>query len=233
MYPWVDMTVNPLYCKHCEHKCIYCYMKFPPFCLTKKYEGNKWGIDVREIWRVEKAKDKTIFVCSAVDLFAADVPDRIIDEIETGTHRKNPTCKFLFQSKNPGRMGLFFENYEHRIIFGTTIETNRENDLSQAPEREKRYREMVSLRKDRGFGVHNTLFVSIEPIMDFDLDILLEWIEDIAPAFVSIGADSKAYQHGIKLPEPKWDKVYALINGIREELNIKVKEKDNLRRLKR
>ena len=49
--------------------------------------------------------------------------------------------------------------------------------------------------------------VSLEPIMDFDPDTLLSWIDMIKPDFVSIGADSKGHQ----LPEPPATKIQYLV----------------------
>ena len=67
--------------------------------------------------------------------------------------------------------------------------------------------------------------VTIEPIMDFDLDVMVEWMSEIKPMFVSIGADSK----GCSLPEPPGEKVRALVAELREIAEVKLKE--NLTRL--
>jgi hypothetical protein len=67
--------------------------------------------------------------------------------------------------------------------------------------------------------------VSIEPIMDFELFYFAEWIREIAPEFVSIGADSKGHH----LPEPPAEKVRELITEL--EKFTKVIQKDNLKRI--
>ena len=67
--------------------------------------------------------------------------------------------------------------------------------------------------------------VSIEPIMDFDVDTMIDWIRQIKPEFVSIGADSK----GHNLPEPSKDKIRALIGAL-SKITV-VKQKANLSRL--
>src|SRR3990167_5227085 len=69
-------------------------------------------------------------------------------------------------------------------------------------------------------------FVTIEPIMVFDLEEFAGRIRDIDPIFVNIGADSK----GHNLPEPSWEEVRALIDKIREA-GIEVRLKKNLNRL--
>jgi hypothetical protein len=75
--------------------------------------------------------------------------------------------------------------------------------------------------------LHGRKFVTIEPIMDFDVDILTQWVDDIKPEFVNIGADSKNHN----LPEPSWDKVDELIGNLKT-LGIEIREKSNLDRLK-
>jgi hypothetical protein len=61
--------------------------------------------------------------------------------------------------------------------------------------------------------------ISIEPILDFDLEILVEWIRKIKPDFVSIGADSK----GHNLPEPNRNDVDILIKNLREFTDVRIK----------
>jgi len=62
--------------------------------------------------------------------------------------------------------------------------------------------------------------------MDFDLDIMVEWIQEIGPDFVSIGADSKGHH----LPEPSPDKVDRLVEELSKLTVVKIK--DNLKRLR-
>ena len=102
-------------------------------------------------------------------------------------------------------------------ILGTTIETNRKTP-SKAPHTQN--------RRDAMKDIYNRKMVTIEPIMDFDLEILVDWIRLIKPEFVNIGADSK----GHNLPEPSWDKIQRLIEKL--EKFTKVNLKDNLQRIK-
>jgi hypothetical protein len=69
-------------------------------------------------------------------------------------------------------------------------------------------------------------FMTIEPVLDFDVDGMLELIDIARPAFLNIGADSKR----CGLAEPSADKVLALIEGIRT-LGIEIRQKTNLERL--
>ena len=132
------------------------------------------------------------------------------------SHCDNYNNRYLFQSKNPER---FHNNFcfPANTILGTTIETNRAYVVSRAPGTMQRMEAMWRLGYPK--------MVSIEPIIDFDLDVMVEWIKLIKPEFVSVGADSKGY----KLPEPEPQKVQFLIMALREMTQVKVK--DNLKRL--
>ena len=107
------------------------------------------------------------------------------------------------------------------VLLGTTIETNRwagEYKVSQAPH--PVYRAM-GLNGLLGFKK----YVSIEPVMDFDMGEMLTFIKWIKPQFVSIGADSKR----CKLPEPPKEKVIELVAELRKTTEVKLKP--NLKRL--
>ena len=69
-------------------------------------------------------------------------------------------------------------------------------------------------------------FITIEPIMDFDVPVIGQWLMEIRPEFINIGADSK--RHG--LPEPSADKIMALIDVL-NAAGIEIREKHNLERL--
>jgi hypothetical protein len=75
--------------------------------------------------------------------------------------------------------------------------------------------------RERGFRT----MVTIEPVMDFNLEILLFMLQKIEPEQVNIGADSG--HNG--LPEPPAEKIAALIEALRPF--AKVYLKPNLKRL--
>ena len=74
---------------------------------------------------------------------------------------------------------------------------------------------------------HPRKFVSVEPIMDFDLRELTRWIGLLKPSIIEIGADN--YNHN--LPEPPWEKVEQLIKFCRGT-GAQVVEKPGLERLR-
>jgi len=93
--------------------------------------------------------------------------------------------------------------------------------LSYAPEPHERYLAMKVFKQCKW-----DIFVTIEPIMDFDIDILSKWIIDLKPNFVNIGADSKR----CNLPEPSREKILEFIDRL-EANAINIKKKYNLDRL--
>jgi hypothetical protein len=64
------------------------------------------------------------------------------------------------------------------------------------------------------------LFVTIEPIMAFDLKEMMDGLAAVHPDFINIGADSKK----CNLPEPSKQDVHNLIKAIQDAgLNIRIK----------
>jgi hypothetical protein len=156
------------------------------------------------------------FISSMGDIAFAknDELQQIINKI-----KENPQTNFLLCTKDP-TIYLPLEDLKN-IYFGTTLETNRDITklYSKAPLTSERYRIIEYLK------VTNKL-ISIEPIMDFDLDIFSEWILNINPKIVEVGADN--YRNG--LIEPSSDKIKALIKSM-ESVGIEVICKDGLHRL--
>lgn len=207
MYPFVDFTWNTILGK-CEHRCKYCYNLGKPFFKGKLRLNEKNLKD-------NLGMGNFIFVGSSNDLFQESIPKEWI--LKTLEHCREFDNTYLVQTKNPKRFSEFLNSFPKKIILGTTIETNKKNNLGNAPSRKERLIWMCDVKKPR--------FVSIEPIMDFDLNDLKSWIFAIKPKFVSIGADSK----GHNLLEPSKEKVKALIKELKKFTEVKIK--DNLKRI--
>lgn len=203
MYPFVTHTWNPIRGR-CPHDCLYCYMKVYPqpelHFVEREMETNL-------------GKGNFIFVGSSTDIWAWTVP--FPWKVQVINHCVKFNNRYLFQSKNPEDFTRF--SFPDNTILGTTIETNRPYDISLAPTAGHRVAWMKELLLPK--------MVSIEPILDFDTDVLVGWIEQIAPEFVSIGADSKRHN----LPEPSTEKTHRLIEELQKITTVKLK--DNLKRL--
>lgn len=212
MYDFVSHTWNTVK-GECFHDCSYCYMK-------------RWGklnpvrFDNKEL-KTDLGKDNFIFVGSSCDMFAKNIQDEWI--LKTLEHCDKFDNKYLFQTKNPDRFLDFIDKcvITDKSVLCTTIESNREY-----PEIQKNSPDVLN----RVFAMNEVsqvikTYVTIEPIMDFDLDIMIQLISDCNPVQVNIGADSG----NNKLPEPSMKKVIELV----EELNkfTVVAKKKNIGRL--
>lgn len=208
MYPWVTHTWNVIKGK-CPHDCIYCYMK--------EYPQPELHFDEKEL-KTNLGSGNIIFVGSSCDMWADVIDASWLDAI------LRHCCfyafnTYLFQSKNPGRFASDELKLPPNLIFGTTIETNRHyQEITKAP---MTWQRMMAMKHLRSYSK----MVSIEPIMDFDLNVLVDWMKLINPWFVSIGADSKHHN----LPEPSSEKLRQLIEALKPITEVKLKS--NLKRL--
>lgn len=211
MYEWVTHTWNAIK-GSCPHDCTYCYMK-------------RWRH--LKAPRLDKAELKTdmgggnfIFVGSSCDMFAGDLPYEWV--IKTLQHCAKFDNSYLFQTKNPHHFNLIDAVSLEKYVLCVTIETNR-----HYPEIMRHSPKPI----DRGIQFdriqHKEKYITIEPIMDFDVRELISMVRFCEPKQVNIGADSC----GHKLPEPSGDKVRELIAGL--EGFTTVKPKKNLHRLLR
>ncbi len=206
MYEFVTHTWNTVK-GACGHDCSYCYMK-------------RWGklnparFDEKEL-KTDLGSGNFIFVGSSNDMFADDVPSEWIKK--TLDHCKSFYNRYLLQTKNPKRFHEF--GLDNRFILGTTIESNRDYPevYNNSPSPVERASELSKVVCDK--------FITIEPILDFDLDIFVELINTVKPKWVNIGADSG----NNKLPEPSKEKISLLIESLGfYDLEIK----KNMKRLK-
>lgn len=222
MYDWISETWNPL-AGECPHKCSYCSthkLAQRWDAVKKKYSG-PIRLDYKAIFK-NLGKNKVIFVVGQNDLFANEVSLRDIYNILSAIERSDKSNTYLFQTKNPGRFKDFLDWLPANSILCTTIETNRHYPeyMGLAPETRERAFEM-----GRVYGYRK--FVTIEPIMDFDLDEMVAMIKACKPEQVNIGADSG----NNNLPEPSKEKLLQLIEELKKFTTIT--RKTNLERLLR
>lgn len=220
---WVTHTMSYL-SGACPHHCSYCYVQAMARRFGMKRYSGEVDLVASEL-STNLGDGKTIFVEHMNDLFADAVPAVYISTVllHLSLWIKNT---YVFQTKNPHRYGVFFKEIPANAILGTTIESNRHypDIMCQAPHPCDRYNGMLGVRAIRRWKT----FCTIEPILDFDVAELAEWLINLRLDFVNIGADSK----GQGLPEPPLWKVTELISRL-SEANIEVRKKQNLGRLLR
>jgi DNA repair photolyase len=212
MYQFITDTWNTIK-GACPHDCAYCYVK-------------RWGklnpvrLDEKEL-KTDLGEGKCIFVGSSCDMFAEGIPPEWVIRtlLHCGKYNNN---QYFFQTKNPKNFMEYAVSIAvlNKFAFCTTLETNRwyPEIMGESPNPFQR-----SLAMSKYSGIKS--YVTIEPIMDFDLDVFLHQIERCAPVQVNIGANTSK----IKLPEPSAEKVLELINEL-QKFTV-VHKKSNLKRL--
>lgn len=223
MYPWVTHTHAHLG-GECPHRCSYCYVENPRFGRPAKYQGEPRLVE--QEFKVSYGRGKVIFVENCSDLFAESIPEEFV--LRVLRHCVEwPENTYVFQTKNPARLKAMLRSvrFPDAYMVGSTMETNRAEALarvSAAPPPVERFEAMREIRRPK--------FVTVEPVLDFDVDILAEWLVSMRTEgygyFVNIGADSK----GRGLEEPSADKVLSLVARLRGA-GIEIRQKHNLDRL--
>jgi len=209
MYSWVTDLWSPI--RGCQFSCDYCYAKQYGY-------GEEVHLNLEDL-RTRLGRGKIIFVGHLSDMWGFWVPKESIQAV-LNRCRDFPENQYVFQSKDPSR----FKEFDFaglNVLLGTTIETNRYPGgfKTKAPSIDFRVSTMTRLQGER--------FVTIEPIMLFNLEVLVGMIWSIRPKFITIGADSKGHH----LLEPSKNEILELVRRL--SAFTEIREKRNLERLLR
>jgi len=206
---------NCIYCvqreqaKRQKHRCEKCYSYEPHFHAERLGEKFKAG--------------ETVFVAAAGDISFATTEQHkaILDVI-----KNNPKTLFYMQSKKPACF-FSFDIFPNNLVLGTTIETNRGfpngnvdypySEISQAPFPISRVLSLRVIKNARKY-------ITIEPILDFDLDIVIAWLEQIAPEFAYVGYLNPLWKaKKLRLPEPPLEKTKCLCEELAKFMEVRLK----------
>jgi DNA repair photolyase len=210
MFNIVTATWNPV--TGCLYDCNYCWARELAATKLKNsqryFKGFKPSLNETE-FRTKFSKGDIIFVSDMGDLFGAFVPKEWIRQVLEYISNFSE-ANFLFMTKNPIRYTELLQYIPKNAILGATIETNideiiQTDRISKAPLQSERYTAMKTLDWEKKI-------VSIEPILDFELQTFAKWVEDIYPFLVYVGYDNYNY----KLREPLQSKTLQLIDKISE-----------------
>lgn len=171
MYGFVDCTWNTVKGK-CPHDCFYCYMKRFPL-KEARFDEKEMKTDLK--------KDNVVFVGSSNDLFYQKYPEFWIKN--TLNHCSLFDNIYLFQSKSPSRMLNY--KFPKKSILCTTIESNRDYPNLSFVETINNRIKAISVAKDK---IHCKSMITIEPILDFDINHLLRLVTFANPDYINIGA---------------------------------------------
>lgn len=222
MFPFITETWNPLG-GSCPHQCVYCWSQSKKG-LAYRYNMKKYVGAPRLIEKELNRKFKPgefVFVCDMLDLFAGNVPIFFIQEILRKI-RRAPQTMFLLQTKNPRGYIPFlaFNEIPRNAVLGATIETctssfntpstiHYYSEISKADSPVMRLAWMHKIAEE---NTHHKIFISIEPILDFSLEIFVNAIKVTKPWAVAVGYDNYHNQ----LPEPPLQKTLRLIEELEE-----------------
>jgi hypothetical protein len=210
MYPETQ-TWNPFV--GCEFDCTYCK---PSFKAQAKRQRKNCPIcyDYTPHChpdRLEKIPtEEIVFACGCGDISFCDPAfiERIIEAICGCKPEK--VQAFYLQSKQPECLQPHLKSLPPSVIVVTTLETNRDDGydlVSKAPPPSERFKQFLALEYPRKV-------VTIEPVMDFDVDEFVNWIVRINPKYVWLGYNSREKQ--VKLPEPSPEKLLTFVEKLIE-----------------
>lgn len=204
MYEFITHTWNTIK-GECYHDCNYCYMK-------------RWGklkpvrLDEKEL-KTDLGIGNFVFVGSSCDMWAQNIPDEWINKTLDICDRYNQNS-YLFQTKNPVNI-VGFELPKNSVVC-TTIESDSyyPEIMRNSPEPMQRSIAMQELSR-----FYDT-YVTIEPIIDFNLEHFVKMIKRCNPKQVNIGFNTSFKVH---LPEPNENNVIELINELKIFTNVVLK----------
>ena len=202
-------TWNPF--KGCNFDCVYCKKSFQLQAKRQKHNCIKCynyepHFHPERLNKIPKAD--LVFACADGDISFANMKQK---GLILRAMQLKPKQTFLLQTKNPSCLTDW--RIPSNVILGTTIETNRRTEhLSKAPIPENRYYNLL------GF---NRKAVTIEPILDFDLDVLKQWIWKINPEIVWVGYAN--HTNGLNLDEPELSKTQKLIDELNKFTDVRLK----------
>lgn len=221
MYPERKKNI-PVF-RSCFYSCCYCaFQKFQKISKCQKCRAGENHTHLEVLKRTPPKTKESEFLTVGLSGDVSFMDDMAFRSVISYCQRYSDRT-FLIQSKNPEYFLKYLKWIPDNLILGTTIESNvlawvskdgleSYDHISKAPLPEKRYEAMVKLNCKKA--------VTCEPLLDFDLDIMLRWMKDIAPEFIYIGYNN----HNHKLPEPSLEKTLKLITKMRES-GIDVREK--------
>jgi len=208
MYPETK-TWNPFL--GCQFDCVYCESSFKKV-LRWISRRNKCQACFNYTPHEHPERLKTSNIPSAKIVFVFGQGDisfcrpeyvrRTFDVIRR--HKPRVRKDYYFQSKNPACLEQYIGEYPRNSILVTTLETNRDEGygtVSKAPVPSVRFRDFYELDFPRKV-------VTIEPVMEFDLEEFLYWMillrNQRSLEYVWFGYNSNPDK--VQLPEPSEEK---------------------------
>lgn len=193
MYEFITHTWNTVK-GECLHNCTYCYMK-------RFGKLNSVRFDEKEL-QTNLGEGKFIFVGTSCDMWADNIPNEWIFKTLVHCNKFNYN-NYFFQTKNPANIRRILPANSSVCV---TIETNRHYPkiMNNCPTPQQRVEQIKYIR--------HPLYITIEPLLDFDLAEFVEMLKECNPIQVNVGADTGKNN----LPEPSKEKVINLVDELKK-----------------
>jgi len=128
--------------------------------------------------------------------------------------------KFLFQTKNVATFYKIDRLFPPNCMLAITLETNRAyGTISNAPTPKLRWAEFLTYIKEK--EPDNPIMVTVEPILEFDLEEFVPMLMELKPERVYVGYNS--HRDRCVLPEPMIYKTGELIEALKKFTKVKLK----------
>jgi protein gp37 len=195
--------------------CVYCFAKMlaeGKLADTPKYRdcGFKPTYHPKEFEK-NLGRNNIYFVCDMGDLWGSWVPSEWIRNVWVKCFEADQSNEFWFLTKNPKAYSNFLWGcgriLPSNFVYGVTSERDYPHRLKP----------MMDLKAE---FPRTRVFVSVEPVMDFDTEAFVTALSMLGPDFIYIGYDSG--RHPIK--EPPLRKVMDFI-GLMQARGIEVRTK--------
>ena len=205
----------------CLYDCVYCEKSFKrQLRRVARSIGCEKCYNYTPHYHPERLKRipsaPIVFVCGTGDITycTRHYVHKIFKAIDEHKPKKPKT--YYFQSKNPACFNLYlewFKENQDKVSLLTTLETNRDEwyrQISRAPFPTHRFYDFLDLHYPRKV-------VTIEPVLDFDLEIFATWMVQLhkqgSLEYVWFGYDSK----NCNLPEPSTEKAQRFVNELKRQ----------------
>ena len=212
----------------CRFACTYCRPSFQAQAKRQKqncktcylYEPHEHPERLAKI-----PSAPIVFVCGSGDISFAAPEYRLAIARATADHalrrglRGLEPLEYYFQSKRPACFASILDALPQSAVLVTTLETNRGAgyaEISQAPDPITRFKQFCDLRWPRKV-------LTLEPLLDFDVQPFADMIAHAEPLYVWLGLNSRPKQ--VQLPEPSPEKIHELVR-ILAGAGIEVRFKD-------
>ena len=217
----------------CRFDCIYCVPSFQKVIAwsTKRSGVNCEGClnffpheHPERLSRIPSHDIIFAFGNGDITFYRQSFVEKAIENLIGNLSRSRKNKTVYFQSKNPRCLSKYFlklEPIKESVVLATTLETNRDEgycDISKAPLPSVRYKDFLALNWQRKI-------VTIEPVMDFDLDEFAGWIRQISPEAVYLGFNSRPNE--VNLPEPSPEKFWQLKDALNSFTEVRLKDTRN------